>query len=148
MEKPLKNIDDAYTWSIGTVDALRSGDFSKIDMDELINEIGSIASGLRRQLISALRQSIESLLVAEYTTNADRRNEMLLVEAQGKIQVLLSSAPGLRAILDEAIEEAYPEARQFVTDDYQVALPDRCPLAVARITEHPYERLLAAEQQS
>ena len=146
MEKALKNIDDAYTWSIGTVDALRSGDFSKIDMDELINEIGSIASGLRRQLISALRQSIESLLVAEYTTNADKRTDMQLVDAQGKIQVLLSSAPGLRAILEEAVEEAYPQARQFVMDDYQVVLPDRCPLAVARITEHPYERLLAAEQ--
>ena len=52
MEKSLKNIDDAYKWSRETVELLRAGDFSRIDMDELVNEIGSIASGLHLELRS------------------------------------------------------------------------------------------------
>lgn len=149
MEKRLKNIDDAYQWSVDTVAALRAGDFSRIDIDELINQIGSIASGLRRELVSALRQIIEALLVAEYANVSGKEltdNECQLVNAQGQLQLLLSAAPGLKAIVGEAVEEAYRDARQFVAEDFDVALPDRCPFPLARITENPYERLLAAGQ--
>ncbi|HTX34848.1 MAG TPA: DUF29 domain-containing protein [Bryobacteraceae bacterium] len=149
MEKRLKNIDDAYQWSVDTVAALRAADFSRIDLDELINEIGSIASGLRRELVSALRQVIEALLVAEYAHANDKErtaNECQSVKAQGQLQLLLSAAPGLKAILGEAVEEAYGDARQFVTEDFDVALPDRCPFPLERITENPYQRLVAIGQ--
>ena len=149
MEKQLKNIDDAYKWSLETVDALRAGDFSKIDVDELVNEIGSIASGLRRELISALRQIIEALLVAEFASANDKErvdNDRQLVNAQGQVQLLLSTAPGLKVILSEAAEEAYVDARQFVTDDYHVVLPERCPFSLELITEDPYERVVTAGQ--
>jgi hypothetical protein len=150
MEKQLRNIDDAYKWSLETVDALRSGDFSRIDVDELVNAIGSIASGLRRELVSALRQIIEALLVAGYTSANDREraeNDRQLVNAQGQVQLLLSTAPGLSAILNEAVEEAYLDARQFVAEDYRVVLPERCPFSLERITEDPYERVVTAAGQ-
>ena len=149
MEKQLKNIDDAYKWSLETVDALRAGDFSRIDVDELVNEIGSIASGLRRELVSALRQIIEALLVAEFASANDKErvdNDRQLVNAQGQVQLLLSTAPGLKVILSEAAEEAYVDARQFVTDDYHVVLPERCPFSLELITEDPYERVVTAGQ--
>jgi hypothetical protein len=149
MEKQLKNIDDAYKWSVETVNALRAGDFSGIDMDELINEIGSIASGLRRELVSALRQTIEALLIVEYTSANQKEREdsdRQLVHAQSQLQLLLDAAPSLSAILSEAVEEAYRDARQFVTEDYGVTLPERCPLSLDRIMEDPYERLVVAGQ--
>ncbi|HTX33823.1 MAG TPA: DUF29 family protein [Bryobacteraceae bacterium] len=143
MEKSLKNIDDAYKWSIETVAALRAGDFSRIDMDELINEIGSIASGLRREMVSILKDIIESLLVLTYTTSDKDEAERQLVHAQGQLQLLLDSAPTLREAMAQAADKAYQRAKADVTEDYGVALPDTNPFPLERIAEDPYERLVA-----
>ena len=73
-------------------------------------------------------------------------NDRQLVNAQGQVQLLLSTAPGLKVILSEAAEEAYVDTRQFVTDDYYVVLPERCPFSLELITEDPYERVVTAGQ--
>ena len=89
-------------------------------------------------------------MVAGYTSANDKElpeNDRQLVNAQGQVQLLLSTAPGLSAILSEVVEEAYLDARQFVTEDYRVVLPDRCPFSLERITEDPYERVVAAAGQ-
>jgi len=89
MGKTLKNLDDAYQWSLDTADALRAGDFSRIEMDELINEIESIAGGLRRELISVLREIVESLLVLTYTAAPDKdkhETDLRLTHAQAQLQ--------------------------------------------------------------
>ena len=44
MEKKMNNIADPYKWSRETAQALRSGNLAAIDMDELIDEVESIAS--------------------------------------------------------------------------------------------------------
>lgn len=149
MEKQLKNIDDAYKWSLETVDALRAGDFSRIDMDELINEIESIAGGLYRELVSVLRQTIEALLVLNYTTASEKEraeSDRQLVHAQGQLQLILDCSPSLKGVLADAIEAAYRDARQFVMEDFRVTLPEECPLTLELITEDPYERLVAEGQ--
>lgn len=143
MAKSLKNIDDAYKWSIETVAALRAGDFSRIDVDELINEIGSIAGGLRRELLSILRDIIEALLILTYTGADKHEPERQLAHAQGQLQLLLHSAPTLRDAIAESVEKAYQRARANVVEDYGAALPDSSPFPLERITEDPYERLVA-----
>lgn len=143
MEKSLKNIDDAYKWSLETVAALRAGDFSRIDMDELINEIGSIASGLRREMVSIVKDIIEALLVLTYTKADKDEAERQLVHAQGQLQLLLHSAPTLHDVIDGVIEKAYQRAKDNVTEDYSLSLPDTCPFQLDRIVEDPYDRLVA-----
>lgn len=143
MAKSLKNIDDAYKWSLETVAALRAGDFSRIDMDELINEIGSIASGLRRELVSILRDILEALLILTYTDADKHEADRQLVHAQGQLQLLLHSAPTLHDAIAESVEKAYQRAKTNVVEDYGVALPDASPFPLERITEDPYERLVA-----
>ena len=93
MEKSLKNIDDAYKWSLETVEALRAGDFSRIDMDELINEIGSIASGLRREMVSILRDILEALLILTYTGTNREEAERQLAHAQGQLNLFYILRP-------------------------------------------------------
>ena len=63
----MQTIDDAYKWSLVTAQVLRDGNPAAINMDELINEVESIASGLRRELLSILRTIIESMLVTGHT---------------------------------------------------------------------------------
>ena len=146
MGKTLKNIEDAYKWSLETADALRAGDFSRIEMDELISEIDSIASGLRRELVSVLREIIDSLLTLEYTKAGEQERQaskLRLTHAQGQLQLILDSSPSIKEILAEAAAEAYQDARRFVIEDYGIELPETCPIPLDRITEDPYERLVA-----
>ena len=143
MEKSLKNIDDAYKWSLDTVAALRAGDFSRIDMDELISEIGSIASGLRREMVSIIKDIIEALLILTYTDTDKNEAESQLVHAQGQLQLLLHSAPTLHEAIAECVDKAYQRAKSSVAEDYGVSLPETNPFPLERITEDPYERLVA-----
>ena len=143
MEKRLGNIADAYKWSNETAQALRAGNFAAIDLDELIDEVESIASGLRRELVSTLKGVIEALLLLTYT-NADREEaDRQLVHAQGQLRLLLNSTPSLEEAIDYAIDKAYRWAKDNVIEDYGVSLPDGCPFPLERIMDDPYDRLVA-----
>ena len=144
MEKTLKNIDDAYKWSRETVASLRAGDFSRIDIDELVNEIGTIASGLRRELLSLLKEIIEALLIQEFVPGAFEQVDLELVHAQGQLQLLLYASPSLSEALEDAVPKAYLRARKYVAEEYGVLIAsDQCPFPMDRITEDPYDRLVA-----
>lgn len=149
MEKTLKNLEDPYKWSLETAEALRAGDMSRIDMEELLNEIESISGGLRRELISVLREIVESLLVLEYantTANERQETDLRLTHAQGQLQLILDASPSLSNILADAVEKAYRDARQFVSEDYEIPLPETCPIPLDRIVEDPYERLVVRDK--
>ena len=107
MEKRLRNLDDAYGWSKETAQALRAGNFAAIDMDELIDQIESIASGLRRELVSTLRDVIEALLILSYTTGDEKEARRQLVFSQGQLRLLLNSTPSIKEAVPDAISEAY-----------------------------------------
>jgi Domain of unknown function DUF29 len=143
MGKQLNNIADAYKWSNETAQALRAGNLAAIDMDELIDEVESIASGLRRELAATLTDILEAILLLDYA-NANREEANIqLVHAQGQLQLLLSSCPSLKEALGGAIDKAYEWAKASVNDEYEIILPERCPVPLERVMEHPYDRLVA-----
>ena len=144
MEKSLRNIDDPYKWSLETVELLRAGDFARIDMDELINEIGTLASGLRRELLSLLKDILEALLIKDFVSADNEEAGHQLVNAQGRLQLLFYGSPSLTEALDAAVPKAYGRAKDYVTREYGVTiLPDQCPFPTHRITEDPFDRMVA-----
>ena len=143
MANRLKNIADAYKWSNETAQALRTGNLAAIDLEELIDEVESIASGLRRELVSTLKDVIEALLVLDYTKDNSEEADRQLAHAQGQLRLLLHSAPSLLEAVSEAVVEAYQWAKDNVMEDYGVSLPERCPFPLERIMEDPYDRLVA-----
>jgi hypothetical protein len=143
MEKIAKNVDDPYKWSLETAAALRAGDFSRIDMEELICEVESLASGLRRELVMLLTDALEGLLVSDYVQKPFEDPEKQLVHAQSQLQLVLYSARSLQEILPEAVVKAYGRARDMVAKEYGVALPEVCPFPLERITEDPFDRVMA-----
>ena len=120
-----------------TVQALRDRDFNRIDLDELINEIGSIASGLRREMVSLLKNIIEALLILTYADSDKAEAERQLAHARGQLQLLLHSAPALHDVVRDVIGKAYQRAKDNVTEDYGLSLPDTCPFTLDGITENP-----------
>ena len=143
MQQSLKNLDDPYKWSIETVELLRAGKLSAINLDELINEIGSIASGLRREMVSILRDILDALLIITYADSDAAEAERQLIHAQAQLQLLLYSAPSLRDVVMEAVAKAYQHAKDNVAEDYRLVLPVVCPFQLDRIMEDPYDRLVA-----
>ena len=144
MEKRLKNNEDAYKWSKETGHALRTGNLAAIDMTELIDEVESIAGSYEREMVSLLKDIIESLLVLNYTNGDSVEATRSLVAAHGHLRLLFITAPSLRDSLTEtAVDEAYTWAKSYVTEDHGVALPERCPFSLDRLTEDPHPRLQA-----
>ena len=144
MEKRLKNLEDAYKWSKETAKALRTGNFAAIDTDALVDEIESIASGIERALESTLRDILEALLWKQYTNADPHEIDQQLLRAQVRLQSLFQSTPSLHdAMIESVMDEAYRTARRYVSEDYGVSLPDRCPFPLEQILEDPMERLVA-----
>ncbi len=143
MEKRLRNITDAYLWSKETAQLLRAGNFAAIDMDELIDEVESIASGLRRELVSKLKDILEALLILTYVDSDSKEADRQLVHAQGQLRLLLNSSPSLQEAVNDAVIKAYQRAKDYVVEDYGATLPERCPFPLERIMEDAYERLVA-----
>jgi len=65
------------------------------------------------------------------------------VHAQGQLQLLLYSAPTLREVIQEILEKEYRRAKDNVTEDYGLRLPESCPFPLERIVEDPFDRLVA-----
>ena len=144
MEKRVKNNEDIYKWSKDTVQALRAGNFAAINVDELIDEVESIAGGYEQEMASLLKDMIEARLVLTYVKPDSEEAIRSLVAAQGHLRLLCSTVPSLRAaITDAVVDEAYQWAKSYVTEDYGVTLSDRCPFPLDLILEDPYPRLAA-----
>jgi hypothetical protein len=149
MAQRYKNIDDEYKWALETAAAVRAKDWDAIDRKALLNELEcSIAGGLRRELVSTLREIVEAILVMDYTTGNNVESNRQLVHAQGQLQLLLHSTPSLRDVIGDVITKAYRQARDNVSEDYAVHLPERCPVSLERILEDPYDRVMAEEQSA
>ena len=149
MAQRYKNIDDEYQWALQTAAAVRAKDWEAIDRKALLNELEcSIAGGLRRELVSLLREIIEATLVLDYTTGDKVESNRQLTHAQGQLQLLLHSTPSLRDVIGKVITKAYQQARGNVTEDYGVQLPGRCTVSLERILEDPYDRAMSEEQSA
>ena len=137
--RPSGNIPDAYKWSLETVNALRAGDFSRIDIDDLINEIESISNGLKRELVSILTDAIEAILWKDYRVGGDNEDkpELHLNCARAELQVILHSNPTIKQALPESIEKAYQRAKAHVVEDFNIPLPYDCPIPFERIIGGP-----------
>jgi Domain of unknown function DUF29 len=146
MANRLRNIADAYKWSLETAQALRAGKFAEVDMEELIDEVESIAGGLRRELVSTLKDVIEALLVLDYTKGDKEEADRQLAHAQGQLRLLLHASPSLEEAVGDAVVKAYDRARDYVREDYGLSLPDQCPFTLERITEDPYVRMVTQGQ--
>lgn len=129
MSSLLKNMEDPYAWSKETAEALRAGDFSRIDLDALTNEVESVGSGIIRELIELLTEAIDSLLMMSYSSDARLKAEaaLHLNTVRANMKMLFSTAPSVRADLNEAIEEAYTYAREIARQDFSTPLPETCP---------------------
>ena len=128
MEKLLYE-QDFVLWAEETAKQLRAKDFSKIDLDSLIDEVESLGKRDKRELKSRLITLFEHLLKRHYVPLPDcyRGWDVTIRRTQSKLKDLLADSPSLNNLLEEIYLNCYQEALKNIQIEYSVVLPEEYP---------------------
>lgn len=117
---------DYYLWLRVTINQLRAGQFSSVDLENLIEELETIGRSQKLAIESLLIRLLEHLLKLKYWDSERERNEG---HWKGEIRTFrrqikkeLKDSPSLKPYILEIFEECYEEARKEASDRSQLPL--------------------------
>ncbi len=133
------NQQDFYAWTQQQADLLRSRQFNKIDLEQLIEEVESMGNSELRELESRLTVLLMHLLKWQYQANLQTRSWVLTIKEQRRrIVKRLQQSTSLKNKLAEIINDAYELARGDAADETGLAestFPVTCPWTYAQIVD-------------
>jgi hypothetical protein len=102
---------DFYAWTQQQAALLREHQFTRLDMDNLIEELESMGRSERRQLVSRLEVLLMHLLKWQYQPELRGRSwQLTILEQRRRIVKLLRANPSLQPEIPVLILEAYEDA--------------------------------------
>ncbi len=133
---------DFYAWTKEQATLLREQNFTRLDVDHLIEEIESMGRSERRQLVNRLEVLLLHLLKWQYQPELQGRSWALtILEQRRRIAKLLRNNPSLQPELAEALLEAYEDAAFSAmreTGLLQTTFPQTCPYTLAQVLEQDW----------
>jgi len=132
---------DLYTWARQTAELLREGRLGDLDLAHVAEEIDDVGEEQYLRLESALRVLLHHLLKWDHQPGAHSRSWAITVrEQRRRVERQLRKNPGLKGRLDEALADAYEDARDEAARE--TGLPTRTfpgvlPYVFAEIMERP-----------
>jgi hypothetical protein len=137
--RPVAKEADLYSWALRQAELLRAGRLTEIDAAAIAEEIDDVGEEQYDKLESALRVLMLHLLKWDYQPSMRSRSWTASVrEQRRRIRRLLRKNPGLRSRRDEALGEAYEDARDEASAETDLPLsvfPVRRPFEYAEIME-------------
>jgi hypothetical protein len=128
---------DFYAWTQEQADLLRTKQWNQIDLPNLIEEIESLGRQQRQELRNRLSVLIGHLLKWEYQPQHRSRSWLATLRVQRRdILRLLKDNPSLNSYIDEALQDAYENAKDLAmgeTDLPAKTFPPNCPYKVSEI---------------
>lgn len=123
---------DFSKWVKNQAKFLKKGEFEKLDIDNLIEEIESLGRSEKRTLVSYLENLLMHMLKMKFQKlDVDSVSWALSIkEASHKAQKTLSENPSLKPKLKEIVEDAYFSARLKASKETklpEVTFPEECP---------------------
>ena len=133
---------DFYQWTQVMAEALRSRDWSGLDVENLVEEVENLVEEVeslgrqqRQELWNRLGVLLGHLLKWQFQPAARSKSwKLTLREQRAQIRFLLKDNPSLKPYLDEAIEEGYTLGQLLVAKETPLEiedLPEFCPYSVA-----------------
>ena len=117
---------DYYLWLRTTINQLRAGQFSSVDLDNLLEELESVGRSQKRTVKSLLIRLFEHLLKLTYWDVERERNEG---HWKGEIRTFrreikdeLKDSPSLKPYILEIFDECYQDARKEASDRSQLPI--------------------------
>ena len=136
--------DDFAAWISAQAEALKARRFDELDIEDLADEVESLAKRDFKKLRSALRVILQHMLKWDY--QSERRSQSWrdsINNARERVWGELASSPSFRARVNEAVEQAYPLARAKAAAETGVYKLERelktCPYSWDEIMLRPHE---------
>jgi hypothetical protein len=128
---------DFYAWTQEQVELLRNHQWHHLDVPNLIEEIASLGKQQRQELRNRLAVLVGHLLKWEYQPQNRSRSWLATIRVQRRdIGRLLKDNPSLAPDLEEALQEAYANARDLAmgeTDLPETTFPVCCRYSLSEI---------------
>jgi Domain of unknown function DUF29 len=103
---------DFFLWSQTMAEVLRSGNFTRLDIENLAEEVESLGRSDRRELQSRLVVLLHHLLKWQFQPEMRSRSWCgTLAEQRMRIRNLLKDSPSLRSFFEESVSECYEDAK-------------------------------------
>jgi hypothetical protein len=143
-EKAARSVEkeaDLYSWAVRQAELLRAGRLAEIDAAATAEEIDDVGEEQYERLESALRVLMRHLLKWDYQPEARSQSSAITIgEQRRRAQRQLRKNPGLKSRLEEALAEAYEDARDEAA--VETGLPTRTfpanrPFNYTEIIERP-----------
>jgi hypothetical protein len=130
---------DFYSWTQEQAELLKSGRFSELDIDNLIEEVESMGRREKRELESRLTLLLLHLLKWKYQKVRRGRSWQLSIDEQ-RIQFCktLKENPGLKPALDEITKDAYKLAVIKAARETKISkavFPESCPWTLSQLID-------------
>lgn len=117
---------DYYLWLRTTINQLRTGQFSAVDLENLLEELETMGRSQKRAIKSLLIKLLEHLLKLKCWNEERERNQG---HWKGEIRTFrrqikdeLEDSPSLKPYILEIFDECYQEARKEASDRCQFSL--------------------------
>jgi Domain of unknown function DUF29 len=114
---------DFYLWIQATAEHLKEGNFDRIDIPNLVEEIESMGRSEKRELKSRLIVLLMHLLKWEY--QPEKRSQSwrsTITEQRICIEALLEDSPSLQPLILELFDDCYGKACQKAAEETGIKL--------------------------
>ncbi|NEP50421.1 MAG: DUF29 domain-containing protein [Moorea sp. SIO3C2] len=130
---------DFYLWTEATAQQLRQGEFTQVDVANLIEEVESMGKREKRELKSRLIVLLMDLLKWMYQPG--KRSDSwinTITEQRIALEELLEDSPSLKRCVPEVFEQSYQKARIKAAQETGIKLstfPCQCSFAQEQVLE-------------
>nr|VFJ43485.1 MAG: protein of unknown function DUF29 [Candidatus Kentron sp. FW] len=123
---------DFYAWLIANAKLLRVNDFSKLDTENIAEELEAMGKREKREVISRLSVLLTHLLKWQFQSHRRSRSWKNTIATQRMdIRALLEDSPSLRHEIAEKIATAYEKAKLGAEIETGMEkFPETCPFTL------------------
>jgi hypothetical protein len=135
--------EDLYTWVQEQVALLRAGRLDEIDVENIAEELSDVGKSEFAKLRSALRVLVMHML--KWDQQPEHRTPSWIysiAEQRRRYHDVMADNPGLKPRRDEALRRAYPDARDWASDETHLhpsEFPKECPYTWDDLLERPFD---------
>ena len=137
----LYEIDD-HLWLLATIDLLKQGRFDEVDLENLIEELESLAKRDKHHVKSLLEQMIRHLLLLQFWTQEyDRNKNHWRAEIRSfRVQLKDRLTSNLSNYLSSIFATIYEDALGYVQEKtgFTVNFPAECPYTLEQLLDIDY----------
>jgi hypothetical protein len=132
---------DYSQWAEEMADLLAAGNFTELDIENLVEEVRDLSKRERDRLLSSLRLILHHLLKWDYQTHRRSRSwKNTIGRERNNIGLYLEDSPSLTRYLDnKSLEKIYRVSRSDAMQETGLDFPETCPYSIETVLSRPID---------